>query len=246
MPIEEPYGMQILTGWKRYEIRTQELHAAEGARIWVYATAGSRESGKGAVLGFFVFGGAFPFTEEELHWKAGEAAATVERLNRYLRGRPAWGLKVRYYRRFKHPLNGTISGQGIRHLTNQTLLARLKKQPMFKMRRPQARWAMVQHTKKTVSWPDLTVATEGLLQPLLAAGWTLRKQAQDDRYPPYCFISNFISRGGLRLELERADDGTVTVWRNVRSANPDNPPPPLVTTIGDEKALRAFKRNGWL
>ena len=145
MPIVETYGLQILQGSKRYEIRTKPLRFDEGSRIWVYACATSREQRVGAILGSFSYGGCRLIANPRaLRWIAAEADASYAELSGYLRERwPAWGLCVLTYQRFRVPLEITIPGQGIRRLTDQALLRRLRRRAAYRPRRPLSREAML-------------------------------------------------------------------------------------------------------
>lgn len=146
MPIVEKYGLQIVHGTKRYEIRTKPLRFEEGSRIWVYASATSRQQGVGAILGSFTYGGCRLIAgPRALRWIAPEADASYAELSAYLLERwPAWGLRVLTYERFLAPLEITIPGQGIRRLTDQALLRRLRRRAAYRPRRPLSRAAMVE------------------------------------------------------------------------------------------------------
>ena len=149
MPIVEKYGLQILHGTKRYEIRTKPLRFGQGSRIWVYASATSREQRVGAILGSFTYGGCRliegPGT---LRWIAPEADASYADLNVYISERwPAWGLCVLAYQRFRVPLEITIPGQGIRRMTDQALLRRLRQRAAYRPRRPLSREVMVERRR---------------------------------------------------------------------------------------------------
>ncbi len=146
MPIEFAYGNQIVHGLKRYEIRKKPLRFREGTRIWVYATAGSRDGNVGAILGSFIYGGCCELrTDADIRRIAPEAASTFARLDGgYLEGRrPAWALRVRSYQRLRVPLEGTIAGQGIRHFTDEGVLRQLKRRKKWKERRPLSRAVLV-------------------------------------------------------------------------------------------------------
>ena len=148
MPINERPGLQIVHGIKRYEIRTKPLLFPAGTQVWVYASATSRASGVGAILGSFTYGGCVEIPgPRSLHRIALEAAATEHTLAKYIDGRwPAWGLRVQSYERLREPIDVTIAGQGIRRFTNRPLLKRLIAAEKFRPRRPlsleamRARW----------------------------------------------------------------------------------------------------------
>ena len=138
MPIQEPYGLQIVHGIKRYEIRTKRLRFPVGTRIWVYASATSTQTGIGAILGSFVYGGCVELAgPRALRRIAPEAAASSYALSKYVAERwPAWGLRVQSYERLYEPLQVTIRGQGIRRFTDRRLLRRLEAAKKFRARRP--------------------------------------------------------------------------------------------------------------
>lgn len=149
MPIVEKYGLQILNGTKRYEIRTKPLRFDQGSRIWVYASAASRAQHVGAILGSFTYGGCRLITgPRALRWIAPEADASYAELSAYLWQRwPAWGLRVLMYERFRVPMEITTPGQGIRRLTDHALLRRLRRRAAYRPRRPLSRAATLERRR---------------------------------------------------------------------------------------------------
>lgn len=149
MPINERYGLQIVHGIKRFEIRTKPLWFPAGTRVWIYASASTTTSGVGAILGSFTYGGCYRIPgPRALRAIALEAAASEDALGTYIAGRwPAWALRVQSYERLRVPFPITIPGQGIRRFRDQRLLETLEAAEALRPRRPLSRAAMEERRK---------------------------------------------------------------------------------------------------
>ncbi len=152
MPIEKTFALQILTGWKRYEVRKHPLHAPQETRIWLYATARTWKPGTGAILGYMTYGCSEPFTATNERRMALEAASSVNQLAPYLQGKPAWGLRVKTYCRLKEPIEVTFPYMSLVRFPNKpALLRRLELAPKFTERRPRGPDTVIAHTKQMLA-----------------------------------------------------------------------------------------------
>jgi predicted transcriptional regulator len=144
MAIEEDYALQILSGEKRYEMRTRCFRFPRGNRVWLYATKKSR-GGSGAILGSFVVGGCERVQgARELRAIAKAAAAPVTKLHDYLHGYSGWAIEVTSYQKLKVPLNKTVLGlRSYRRLTSsssdRSLHRSLEKAEKYQVKRPKGR-----------------------------------------------------------------------------------------------------------
>lgn len=100
------------------------------------------------------------------------------------------------------------------------------------------------------TWDDLWRTLDGVVAPLVAAGWTLFETYTD--YLEECgdSVAYDLSRGDDRIELELAEGGGVAIWDlNQEPAPGDDVTDPVlyVTTDDAPDVLRdAFAGQGWL
>ena len=159
MPIDVTFGRQIIQGFKRYEIRSRQLHCPVGTRIWIYATKTSRnrESGdtSGAILGYMLFGGCREVRgPTDLREIAKAAASTYANLHKYVMSTkrrekwPVWGVEVYQYARLQALVEVTIKGQSMRRFDDGNLLRRLRGAEMSQPRYPLSDHALARRRQR--------------------------------------------------------------------------------------------------
>ena len=90
----------------------------------------------------------------------------------------------------------------------------------------------------------LRAAFDQLVEPLVAAGWTVRMRRIETEYGPDVSALGELERGTERIAVELFLDGMTQAFRGAGGGG-DEPEPPLFHTDGAE-ALEQFTEQGWV